>query len=108
MPRYDYRCRECNHRFELKQSFGSEPYATCPKCQNTARRVIHSVPIVFKGSGWYVNDYGKRGSSAGSTSDSKESSDSGTKSETKAEGKPGSKAKAPSKTESSGTKVKGD
>ncbi len=59
--------------------------ADCPVCNNTARRVIHSVPVVFKGSGWYVNDYGKRGGATGSTSDSKDSGESESESKPKAE-----------------------
>ena len=58
MPRYDYECESCHHRFELMQSFHDEPVATCPLCQNTARRKFSLVPVIFKGSGWYVNDYG--------------------------------------------------
>ena len=80
MPRYDYECDSCHHRFELKQSFDSEPVATCPQCEHTARRKFHSVPVVFKGSGWYVNDYGKRGTAAGAPTDSKDSAESGSKS----------------------------
>ena len=92
MPRYDYECTKCQNPFELKQSFDSEPYTDCPKCGGLANRKFHSVPIVFKGSGWYVNDYGKRGSTATSAPASAES-----ESESKAESKP----KAESKSESS-------
>ena len=28
----------------------------CPKCQGKARRVLHSTPVIFKGSGFYVTD----------------------------------------------------
>ena len=100
MPRYDYVCPDCGNEFEVRQSFDSEPVATCDSCQGTARRVIHSVPIVFKGSGFYVNDYGKGKGATSSSSDSKSSrdkaSDSGSdgngsaKSETKVESKAGS------------------
>ena len=86
MPRYDYECETCHHRFELRQGFDSEPVATCPECENKASRKFHSVPIVFKGSGWYVNDYGKRGGAKTSTSDGKES-DSESKSASKSESK---------------------
>ena len=82
MPRYDYECESCHHRFELRQSFDSEPVAECPECQNKSTRKFHSVPIVFKGSGWYVNDYGKRGGANNASSDGKDS-DSSEKSETK-------------------------
>ena len=73
MPRYDYVCPDCGNEFEVRQSFDSEPVATCDLCQGTARRVIHSVPIVFKGSGFYVNDYGKGKSATSSSADSRPS-----------------------------------
>ena len=56
----------------------------CPLCDVDSRRVIHSVPVVFKGSGFYVNDYGKGGGSNGrSKPESDESSDSDSKSDSK-------------------------
>ena len=94
MPRYDYECETCHHRFELKQSFSSEPVATCPECQNGARRLFHSVPIVFKGSGWYVNDYGKRGSTTGSEPKEKSESKAKSSSDSKSESKETSKAES--------------
>ena len=56
MPIYVYECNACQHRFERKQRFDEEPVTTCPKCQGKARRVIHSVPVIFKGSGFYSTD----------------------------------------------------
>ena len=99
MPRYDYECESCHHRFELRQSFDSEPVATCPECQNRATRKFHSVPIVFKGSGWYVNDYGKRGgaknaSAEGKGSDSSSKPETKTKSESKDSSGEGGKAES--------------
>ena len=73
MPTYEYECRQCGHRFEERQSFSAEPVANCPSCNNGARRVIHSVPVVFKGSGFYVNDYGKGNGAARPSSQSSES-----------------------------------
>ena len=57
MPIYEYECNLCHHHFERKQRFEEEPIAICPKCQGKARRVIHSVPVIFKGSGFYVTDH---------------------------------------------------
>ena len=78
MPRYDYICENCEggYTFELKQSFDSDPVADCPICGSLSKRKFSSVPIVFKGSGWYVNDYGKKSSATSSTtsSDSKDAS----------------------------------
>ncbi len=61
MPLYEYECNACNHRFERKQRFDEEPVALCPKCEGKARRVIHSVPVIFKGNGFYVTDHRKPG-----------------------------------------------
>jgi putative FmdB family regulatory protein len=98
LPRYDYLCPNCKNEFEIRQSFSSEPVAPCPKCQSTARRVIHSVPIVFKGSGFYVNDYGKGKGSTTSTSESKASKESSESDDSKASSK--SESKVESKVES--------
>ncbi len=56
MPTYEYECGSCHCRFDRKQRFDEEPVAMCPKCGSKSRRVIHSVPIIFKGSGFYITD----------------------------------------------------
>ena len=105
MPRYDYECEE-GHVFELKQSFSSEPKADCPVCGKPSTRQFSVVPIVFKGSGWYVNDYGKNSSTtkspATNDSSSESSTESSSKSETKSETK-SEKAESTSTTPSTTT-----
>jgi len=64
MPTYEYECDDCQDRFERRQGFDEEPISVCPKCKGRARRVIHSVPIIFKGSGFYVTDHRQSGDSA--------------------------------------------
>ncbi|MBI2869788.1 MAG: zinc ribbon domain-containing protein [Chloroflexi bacterium] len=59
MPVYEYRCRECSTQFELKSGFEAGPEACCPRCKGLARRVIFAVPVIYKGSGFYVTDYPK-------------------------------------------------
>jgi putative FmdB family regulatory protein len=56
MPTYAYRCTSCSHEFEAIQKFSEQPISECPACGQHTRRVFHPVGIVFKGSGWYVND----------------------------------------------------
>ena len=91
--------RTCGHEFELRQSFSSEPVADCTECGMTSRRLIRAVPVVFKGSGFYVNDYGK-GSNGRSRSSSEDSSEKKDTSENKkSETKSDSGAKAESKKE---------
>ena len=57
MPRYDYRCADCDHAFELRQSFSEAGKGVCPQCSGTGRRVFHAVPVIYKGSGFYTTDY---------------------------------------------------
>jgi putative FmdB family regulatory protein len=68
MPTYVYRCDACGHQFELFQRMSDDPVDTCPECESKVRRVIHPVGVVFKGSGWYINDSRSKNSASGSTS----------------------------------------
>jgi putative FmdB family regulatory protein len=56
MPTYKYRCKECGHEFEIRQRMSEDPLTECPVCHGPIRRVVGSVGIVFKGSGFYVTD----------------------------------------------------
>jgi putative FmdB family regulatory protein len=56
MPIYEYECRNCSCRFELRRKFGEDGMARCPRCLDEARRVFSPVPIFFKGPGFYVTD----------------------------------------------------
>jgi putative FmdB family regulatory protein len=56
VPTYAYRCAACDHRFEAVQRMLDAPLTECPVCKGTVKRVIQNVPIVFKGSGWYITD----------------------------------------------------
>ena len=98
MPAYDYKCNSCGHRFEERQSFYADPVASCPECESGASRQFVAVPIVFKGSGFYVNDYGKSSSytsTKSETNGASADSDSGKSEESS------SKAKAKSSTSGS-------
>lgn len=57
MPTYVYECAECEHRFEVFQSFKAKAMRKCPQCRRSAlRKVLFPAGVVFKGSGFYVND----------------------------------------------------
>ncbi len=64
MPIYEYECSLCRFHFDRKQRFDEEPVAICPKCQGKAHRVLHSIPVIFKGSGFYITDNRKGGEKA--------------------------------------------
>lgn len=56
MPIYEYECTLCHKRFERKQRFDEESVSSCPHCQGKARRLLHSIAVIFKGSGFYSTD----------------------------------------------------
>lgn len=74
MPTYVYRCDDCGHQFELFQRMSDDPVDICPQCASKVRRVIHPVGVVFKGSGWYINDSRAKNSANGSSNDDKSES----------------------------------
>ncbi len=70
MPTYEYRCKDCDHRFEIQQSFTDDALTSCPECGGALKKVFGNVGITFKGSGFYKTD-----SRSGSSSSSSSSSD---------------------------------
>ena len=59
MPLYDYECLSCGNVFEMRQGFNDPPEAHCPDCNHESKRLFRPVGVIFKGSGFYVNEYGK-------------------------------------------------
>jgi len=56
MPTYEFECTDCGDRFDIFLSI-SEPQPThCAKCRGKLQKVFHPIGIMFKGSGFYVND----------------------------------------------------
>ncbi len=56
MPTYGYQCVDCKNEFSVFQSMKDDPVAVCPDCAGFVKRLLYPVGIVFKGSGWYIND----------------------------------------------------
>ena len=68
MPTYDYECTECGYKFEYFQAMSDDPLSTCPQCGSRLRRLIGGgTGIIFKGSGFYVTDNGKKKSASEKT-----------------------------------------
>lgn len=65
MPTYEYKCRNCGNVFEVRQKFSDEPLTTHEACGGEVERLISAPALQFKGSGWYITDYAKGGSSGG-------------------------------------------
>lgn len=67
MPTYEYECRSCEKTFDVFQSMSDAPLAACPTCGGKVRRLIGGgTGIIFKGSGFYVNDSRRAASSSSS------------------------------------------
>lgn len=70
MPTYVYECKECEKVFEVDQRITEDPLQDC-ECgaKGALRRLIQPTAVMFKGSGFHINDYaaskGNEGSSAG-------------------------------------------
>jgi putative FmdB family regulatory protein len=59
MPTYGYLCKNCDHEFELMQKMTDPVKRKCPKCKKMKlNRLIGSCAgVIFKGDGFYCNDY---------------------------------------------------
>jgi putative FmdB family regulatory protein len=65
MPTYEYKCPKCGTEFEAVQKMSAKPAAKCPKCGAKAVRLMSAgAGLVFKGSGFYLTDYGRSGQKA--------------------------------------------
>jgi putative FmdB family regulatory protein len=58
VPLYEYQCKKCKHKFEKIQKFSDRPIKKCPECGSPVEKIMHAPNVQFKGSGWYVTDYG--------------------------------------------------
>ena len=95
MPLYEFQCQECENRYERIERVSSPHDGVCPSCGGAARRLLGAPALKFKGSGWYVTDYGK-GNGSHPVSDEK-------KTET-ADKPAAAKSEKPAKSESTTTK----
>jgi putative FmdB family regulatory protein len=57
LPTYGYRCPQCKFSFEVKLKFSDNNSPVfCARCGAKAERLFSPVPIIFKGSGFYITD----------------------------------------------------
>ncbi len=68
MPTYEYECSSCGHTFEAFQNMSDAPLSSCPECGKAVKRLIFGgTGVIFKGSGFYVNDSRKASSGSPKT-----------------------------------------
>ncbi len=92
MPIYEYECQKCRQVTEAMQRFSDSPLTTCPACSGEMKKLISHSSFHLKGSGWYVTDYARKGTSAPET-----------KKESPAENKPSGSESTPASTTPSQT-----
>ena len=99
MPTYEYKCLDCDIRFDRFQGITEDPIQECPECSGQTKRLIGAgAGLIFKGSGFYITDYRSEGYKESAKKD-KESSSSGDGDSKGGDSK--SSDSKPSKTESS-------
>ena len=64
MPIYEFRCKKCNDQIEVFQKLSDKPPTRCKKCGGRLEKQISRTAVQFKGEGWYVTDYARKGSVA--------------------------------------------
>jgi putative FmdB family regulatory protein len=92
MPIYEYECTKCKAHVEAFQKVNDKPLTKCRKCGGKLERQISAPAIQFKGSGWYVTDYGGK-----TTKSDKSESESVSKSETTDQTEKKTKESSPAK-----------
>lgn len=101
MPLYEYRCTQCQHRFEVYHHVGGSG-GPCPVCGGPTKRIFSSIGLIFKGSGFHTTDYRKQPPALNPNEASGSGSSDGAKSETAGRGSEGgakTEQKAEPKTE---------
>ena len=105
MPLYEYECPK-DGVFELVRKFSDPPLSACPKCSGPIEKLASAPAIQFKGTGWYVTDYARKGkgddggsaksdkAAAKSESESKSDKSKSDKSESKSESKDSSSGRS--------------
>jgi putative FmdB family regulatory protein len=60
MPYYEYTCQNCGEILETRQNYDDEPLTECPYCDGELQKNLTTAAFVFKGPGFFENDYKKK------------------------------------------------
>jgi putative FmdB family regulatory protein len=97
MPLYEYQCTACGQRIEVLQRFQDAPLHECPHCGGALTKLLSAPALQFKGSGFYLTDYGRAGGRRDDSGEKAEAAkDAGKSAESKPDGaaKPAAETKA--------------
>jgi putative FmdB family regulatory protein len=71
VPLYEYKCLKCGRKTEKIENVAGPHLKKCPHCGGKVEALFSAPAIQFKGSGWYVTDYGGKKSGSDSGKDDK-------------------------------------
>ena len=83
MPIYEYECAKCGKTIEIIQKMSDKPLKKHEDCGGALTKLISASGFQFKGTGWYVTDYGRKGSEPKETKDNKDTKESKQSKDTK-------------------------
>ena len=75
MPIYEYACSKCGKTIEVIQKFSDPVLKKHQGCGGSLTKLISASGFQFKGSGWYVTDYARKGKNGGDSEAPKESTE---------------------------------
>ncbi len=83
MPLYEYECLKCGRKTEKIENVAGPHLKKCPHCGGKVEALFSAPAIQFRGSGWYVTDYGGKKSSGDSGKEEKAATESKESNESK-------------------------
>ena len=79
MPIYEYECKKCGKTIEVIQKMSDAPLKKHAGCGGGLTKLISAAGFQFKGTGWYVTDYARKGTESKESKETKDSSSNGSK-----------------------------
>jgi putative FmdB family regulatory protein len=104
MPIYEYECAKCGKRIEIIQKMSDKPLKKHADCGGTLQKLVSAAGFQFKGTGWYVTDYARKGKTE--STESKETKETKETTSAKDSSSNGNKEGSGSKTDSEKTSKK--
>lgn len=92
MPLYEYQCQSCSKVTEALQKMSDAPLTLCESCGGPLKRLISAPAVQFKGTGWYVTDYARKGGGGEKGKSGGQAEDGGAKGEKGDKGEKSEKA----------------
>jgi len=106
MPIYEYSCKKCGNTIEVLQKFSDPILKKHKGCGGTLTKLVSAAGFQFKGTGWYVTDYARKGK-GGDSESSKEAKESKSESSSKDSSKDSSNSSKESSKKSGAAKSDG-